>query len=169
MGNVAIAFVESTISFSDYVAIKRQKRIEHKRIRQLIPRYLARLNNSDVSITTLNLNSLGVDIQILRLLSSPLLSGTTRVQSLYLEGNRIDVEGATCIARILSRDTNLVDVSLSHNPGKYLLGREHLLFIRYLFVIFNDMSTTPSLLTSSRLIYTLFEHALISYLLNLNR
>ena len=117
MGNVAIAFVESTISFSDYVAIKRQKRIEHKRIRQLIPRYLARLNNSDVSITTLNLNRLGVDIQILRLLSSPLLSGTTRVQSLYLEGNRIDVEGATCIARILSRDTNLVDVSLSHNPG----------------------------------------------------
>jgi len=120
MGNVAIAFVESTISFSDYVAIKRQKRIEHKRIRQLIPRYLARLNNSDVSITTLNLNRLGVDIQILRLLSSPLLSGTTRVRSLYLEGNRIDVEGATCIARILSRDTNLVDVSLSHNPGKYL-------------------------------------------------
>ena len=120
MGNVAIAFVESTISFSDYVTIKRQKRIEHKRIRQLIPRYLARLNNSDVSITTLNLNRLGVDIQILRLLSSPLLSGTTRVHSLYLEGNRIDVEGATCIARILSRDTNLVDVSLSHNPGKYL-------------------------------------------------
>ena len=130
MGNVAIAFVESTISFSDYVAIKRQKRIEHKRIRQLIPRYLARLNNSDVSITTLNLNRLGVDIQILRLLSSPLLSGTTRVQSLYLEGNRIDVEGATCIARILSRDTNLVDVSLSHNPGKYLLG-EITLCIRY--------------------------------------
>jgi len=64
MGNVAIAFVESTISFSDYVAIKRQKRIEHKRIRQLIPRYLARLNNSDVSITTLNLNRLGVDIQV---------------------------------------------------------------------------------------------------------
>ena len=127
MGNVAIAFVESTISFSDYVAIKRQKRIEHKRIRQLIPRYLARLNNSDVSITTLNLNRLGVDIQILRLLSSPLLSGTTRVQSLYLEGNRIDVEGATCIARILSRDTNLVDVSLSHNPGKYIFwGRRTL-------------------------------------------
>ena len=127
MGNVAIAFVESTISFSDYVAIKRQKRIEHKRIRQLIPRYLARLNNSDVSITTLNLNRLGVDIQILRLLSSPLLSGTTRVQSLYLEGNRIDVEGATCIARILSRDTNLVDVSLSHNPGKFGKGGERTL------------------------------------------
>ena len=131
MGNVAIAFVESTISFSDYVAIKRQKRIEHKRIRQLIPRYLARLNNSDVSITTLNLNRLGVDIQILRLLSSPLLSGTTRVQSLYLEGNRIDVEGATCIARILSRDTNLVDVSLSHNPGKYFWGEEEILCICY--------------------------------------
>ena len=64
MGNVAIAFVESTISFSDYVTIKHQKRIEHKRIRQLIPRYLARLNNSDVSITTLNLNRLGVDIQV---------------------------------------------------------------------------------------------------------
>ena len=147
MGNVAIAFVESTISFSDYVAIKRQKRIEHKRIRQLIPRYLARLNNSDVSITTLNLNRLGVDIQILRLLSYPLLSGTTRVQSLYLEGNRIDVEGATCIARILSRDTNLVDVSLSHNPGKYLLGE---IFICILYTCLQWVSS--SLLTSSYLI-----------------
>jgi len=69
--------------------------------------------------------------QILRLLSSPLLSGTTRVQSLYLEGNRIDVEGATCIARILSRDTNLVDVSLSHNPGKYLLRGELYVYTLY--------------------------------------
>lgn len=80
MGNVAIAFIESTVSFSGYVQIKRQKRIEHKRIRSLIPRYLARLNNSDISITTLNLNGLGVDSTILRLLSYPFLSGETRVQ-----------------------------------------------------------------------------------------
>ena len=80
MGNVAIAFIESTVSFSGYVQIKRQKRIEHERIRSLIPRYLARLNNSDISITTLNLNGLGVDSTILRLLSYPFLSGETRVQ-----------------------------------------------------------------------------------------
>ena len=118
MGNVAIAFIESTISFSDYLHIKRQRRIEHKRIRSLIPRYLARLNECDVSITTLNLNGLGVDSQILRLLSHPLLSGETRVQELYLERNFIGPEGATCIARILSKDLgHLRDVSLAHNPS----------------------------------------------------
>ncbi|KAL7537141.1 hypothetical protein ACHAXR_011557 [Thalassiosira sp. AJA248-18] len=116
MGNVAIAFIESTISFSARVEVNRQKRIEHKRIRSLIPRYLARLNNSDMSITTLNLNGLGVDSKILRLLSSPLLSGRTRVQELYLEHNWIGVEGATCIARILSKDNHLKNVSLAHNP-----------------------------------------------------
>ena len=120
MGNVAIAFIESTLSFSEYMQIRRQKRIEHKRIRSLIPRYLARLNNSDISITTLNLNGLGVDSQILRLLSYPLLSGTTRVQALYLENNWIGVEGATCIARVLNcKDiVHLKDVSLAHNPGE---------------------------------------------------
>lgn len=116
MGNVAIAFIQSTISFSSYVEVKRQKRIEHKRIRTLIPRYIARLNNCDISITTLNLNGLGVDSKILRLLSGPLLSGETRVQELYLEHNWIGPEGATCIARILSKDKHLKDVSLAHNP-----------------------------------------------------
>lgn len=119
MGNVAIAFVESTISFSDYINSARLRRLEHKRLRSLIPRYLARLNDSDVSITTLNLNGLGVTAQILRLLSGPLLSGRTRVQELYLEHNRIGPEGTACIARILSKDVNLRDVSLAHNPGEY--------------------------------------------------
>ena len=119
MGNVAIAFIESTISFSEYMQIKRQKRIEHKRIRSLIPRYIARLNDSDLSITTLNLNGLGVDSQILRLLSCPLLSGTTHVQALYLENNWIGVEGAMCIARVLNCNVvHLKDVSLAHNPGE---------------------------------------------------
>lgn len=172
MGNVAIAFIESTISLSSYVEIKRQKRIELKRIRSLIPRYLARLNDCDISITTLNLNGLGVDNTILRLLSCPLLSGETRVQELYLEHNWIGPEGmccyaalisicvgvwdiicavpcivassialthstlslslslfisfsllnkgATCIARLLSRDNHLKNVSLAHNPGEWL-------------------------------------------------
>lgn len=102
MGNVAIAFIESTISFSSYVEIKRQKRIELKRIRSLIPRYLARLNDCDISITTLNLNGLGVDNTILRLLSCPLLSGETRVQELYLEHNWIGPEGMCCYAALIS-------------------------------------------------------------------
>jgi len=120
MGNVAIAFIQSSISFSSYLQIKRQKRIEHKRIRSLIPRYLARLNNRDISITTLNLNGLGVDCKILRLLSGPLLSGETRVRELYLQNNWIGPEGATCIARILSRDKHLKEVSLAHNPVGYV-------------------------------------------------
>eukprot|EP00579_Thalassiosira_antarctica_P008291 CAMPEP_0201883964 /NCGR_PEP_ID=MMETSP0902-20130614/16329_1 /ASSEMBLY_ACC=CAM_ASM_000551 /TAXON_ID=420261 /ORGANISM="Thalassiosira antarctica, Strain CCMP982" /LENGTH=333 /DNA_ID=CAMNT_0048412833 /DNA_START=265 /DNA_END=1266 /DNA_ORIENTATION=+ len=109
-------FMQNSLSLTDYVHIKRQKRIEHKRIRSLIPRYLARLNDRDLSITTLNLNGLGVDSQILRLLSGPLLSGETRVQELYLQHNRIGPEGATCIARILSQDKHLKVVSLAHNP-----------------------------------------------------
>ena len=117
MGNVAICFIESTVSFGEYVQVKRQKRIEHERIRTLIPRYLVRLNNSDVSITTLNLNGVGVDSQILRMLSRPLLSGQTRVQVLYLERTGIGPEvGATCIARLLSKDKNLKEVSLAGNP-----------------------------------------------------
>lgn len=116
MGNVAMAFIQSSITFSNYVHMTRQKRIEVKRIRSLIPRYLARLNNSDASITTLNLNGLGVDSQILRLLSGPLLSGETRVQELYLEHNWIGPEGATCIARLLSKDNHLTNVSLANNP-----------------------------------------------------
>ena len=117
MGNVAIAFIQSTLSLNDYLIIKRQRRIEHKRIRSLIPRYLARLNGRDVSITTLNLNGLGVDSQILRLLSNPLLSGETRVEEMYLENNRMGPEGAAILAKILSKDGHLRVVSLAHNPG----------------------------------------------------
>jgi len=116
MGNVAIAFIQHTVDLSYYVQIKRNERIEHKRVRSLIPRYLDRLNNSDISITKLDLDGLGVDSRILRLLSGPLLSGETRVRELYLQHNWIDPEGATCIARILSKDKHLKHVSLAHNP-----------------------------------------------------
>lgn len=116
MGNVAIAFIQSSVTFNSFLKNERQKRLEHKRIRTLIPRYLARLNNSDVSITTLNLNGLGVDSKIIRLLSKPLLSCETRVQELYLEHNGVGPEAATCIARLLSKDKHLKDVSLAHNP-----------------------------------------------------
>ena len=119
MGNVALAFVfEVGLNFSDNAHAKRKERIEHKRIRSLVPRYLARLKNFDKSITTLNLNDLGVDTQILRMLSNPLISGQTRVQELFLERNQIGLEGAMCIARILSKNQHLRNVSLAHNPGE---------------------------------------------------
>ncbi|KAL7548452.1 hypothetical protein ACHAWF_011745 [Thalassiosira exigua] len=116
MGNVAIYCIQSGVSLADYAQSQRRKRIEHKRITTLIPRYIARLNDRDISITSLNLSNLGVDSQMIRLLSSPMLSGETRVQELYLEHNMIGPEGATCIARSLSRDSCLKDVSLAHNP-----------------------------------------------------
>mmetsp|Transcript_7957 Transcript_7957/g.11968 ORF Transcript_7957/g.11968 Transcript_7957/m.11968 type:complete len:370 (-) Transcript_7957:156-1265(-) len=116
MGNVAIAFIQHSLDLTDSYRTRRQKRIEHKRIRSLIPRYLARLNDRDISINTLNLDGLGVDSQILRLLSGPLISGETRVMELYLQNNWIGPEGATCIARILSKDNYLRHVSLAHNP-----------------------------------------------------
>ena len=119
MGNIAIAFAYGTISVADALQIQHQKRIEQKRVRSLIPRYLARLNSYDVTVTTLNLDGLGVDSKILRRLSAALLSGGTRVRELFLQHNRIGPEEATCIARILSRDGHLRHVNLANNPGKY--------------------------------------------------
>jgi hypothetical protein len=119
MGNAALVFVfEVGLTLSDNAHAKRKERIEHKRIRSLIPRYLARLKNFDKSVTTLNLNDLGVDTQILRMLSNPLISGQTRVQELFLERNQIGPEGAIMCARILSKDQHLKNVSLAHNPGE---------------------------------------------------
>lgn len=119
MGNVAIAFIEGLISFTDNVKLKKQRQIEYKRIRTIIPRALAQLNNQDTSITTLDLSGLGVDLNILRLLSLPLIGGETRVEKLLLDHNNIGSEGATCIARIMSRDRNLLHVSLAYNPGEF--------------------------------------------------
>lgn len=118
MGNIAIALIYSSVHVADAVQSKRQKQLEQKRVRSLIPRYLARLHDRDCSIATLSLNGLGVDAKILRRLSGPLLSEYTRVRELYLEHNRLGPEEATCIARILSRNTSLEHVSLAHNPGK---------------------------------------------------
>jgi hypothetical protein len=118
MGNVAIAFIEVGLTLSDNAHAKRLERIEHKRIRSLVPRYLTKLKNFDESITTVNLNGLGVNAQILRMLSNPLISGETRVQELFLERNQIGLEGAMCIARILSKNQHLRNVSLAHNPGE---------------------------------------------------
>lgn len=119
MGNVAIAFIEGLISFTDNVKLKKQRQIEYKRIRTIIPRALAQLNNQDTSITTLDLSGLGVDLNILRLLSLPLIAGETRVEKLFLDHNNIGSEGATCIARIMSRDRHLLHVSLAYNPGEF--------------------------------------------------
>ncbi len=99
MGNVAIAFIEVGLTLSDNADAKRVARIEHKRMRSLVPRYLTRLKNFDESVTTVNLNSLGINAQILRALSYPLISGETRVRELFLERNQIGPEGAMCIAR----------------------------------------------------------------------
>lgn len=127
MGNVAIASIEGIMNSSDHIKLKKQRQMEYKRIRNIIPRLLVQLNNRDTSLTTLDLSGLGVDLHILRLLSLPLLSGETRVQKLFLECNKIGVEGATCIARIMSKDRHLQHVSLAHNPGEYLLWNYSLL------------------------------------------
>jgi hypothetical protein len=119
MGNVAISFIEVGMTLNDAVTAKRQQTRERKRIMSLIPRYLRALRNFDTSITTLNLNRLGVDTHDLRLFSIPLISGHTRVTELYLEGNQIGVEGATAIAKIICSARYLKDVSLANNPGKF--------------------------------------------------
>ncbi|KAL7517813.1 hypothetical protein ACHAWX_002701 [Stephanocyclus meneghinianus] len=117
MGNVAIAFIHSTVALNEFILSKYNARLEHKRIASLIPRYLSQLNQSDSTITTLNLNSLGVDCSVVKKLESPLLTKDgLRVQELYLEQNWIGSEGATCVARILSRDKHLKIVSLANNP-----------------------------------------------------
>jgi hypothetical protein len=115
MGNIAIAFATSTISFSEFVEGKRQKRLENNRVRSLIPTYIACLNRSDATITTINLNGLGVDTNILRLLTAPINRGQTRVTELFLENNWIGSEGAAVIARVLSHNIRLQFVSLAHN------------------------------------------------------
>lgn len=115
MGNIAIAFASSTISFSESVENKRRKYLESKRIRALIPTYIARLNRSDTSITSINLNGLGADTRILRLLTAPINRGQTRVEELYLEHNRVSSEGAAVVARVLSHNMHLTVVSLAHN------------------------------------------------------
>lgn len=118
MGNVAIAFIELGLTVNAKARENRLRSKERKRIMSLIPRHLCALRNFDTSITTLNLNGLGVDTQILRMLSSSLISGHTRVQELCLEGNQIGSEGAAAVARILSRDRHLKSVSLARNPGE---------------------------------------------------
>lgn len=116
MGNIAIAFATSTISFSEFVEVKRQKKLESKRVRSLIPTYIARLNRSDATITAINLNRLGVDTNILRLLTAPINRGqTSALTELYLEHNWFGPEGAAVVARVLSHNTNLKIVSVAHN------------------------------------------------------
>mmetsp|Transcript_12316 Transcript_12316/g.18285 ORF Transcript_12316/g.18285 Transcript_12316/m.18285 type:complete len:348 (-) Transcript_12316:427-1470(-) len=115
MGNIAIAFATSTISFSEFVEVKRQKQLENKRVRTLIPTYIARLNRSDETITTINLNGLGVDTNILRLLTAPINRGQTCVTELHLEHNWFGSEGAAVVARVLSHNIHLKIVSLAHN------------------------------------------------------
>ncbi len=115
MGNVAIAFIEVGLTLSDNAHAKRLERIEHKRIRSLVPRCG---ENFDESITTVNLNGVGVNAQVLRMLSDPLIAGQTRVRELFLERNQIGPEGAMVIARVLSRNHHLKNVSLAHNPGE---------------------------------------------------
>ena len=116
MGNIAIAFATSTISFSEFVEVKRQKRLEDKRISSLIPTYIKRLNRSDASISTINLNGMGVESNILRLLTAPIIKGQCpSVIELLLERNRIGSEGAAVIARALYHNNHLKIVSLAHN------------------------------------------------------
>jgi len=115
MGNIAIAFATSTISFSEFVEVKRRKHLEIKRVRSLIPTYIACLNRSDTTITSINLNGMGVDTNILRLLTAPINRGQTRVTELFLEHNWIGSEGAAVIARVLSHNSRLKLVSLAHN------------------------------------------------------
>jgi hypothetical protein len=117
MGNVAIAFINSSMALNEFLLSKYNARIEHKRLASLIPRYISRLNRSDSTITVLNLNNLRVDCAILKKLASPLQSnGNLNVEELYLENNRIGSEGATCVARILAADAALKIVSLANNP-----------------------------------------------------
>ena len=119
MGNVALAFIfEVGLTLSDNAHAKRQERLENERIRSLVPWYLTRLKNFDESITTLNLNGLCINTEILRMMSNPLISGHTRVRELFLERNQIGPEGAICIARILNKDQTLKNVTLAHNPGE---------------------------------------------------
>ena len=116
MGNIAIAFATSTISLSEFVEVKRQKQLENKRVRSLIPTYISRLNRSDATITSINLNGLGVDINILRLLTAPIHRGqTSTLTELYLEHNWFGAEGAVAVARVLRQNTHLKIVSLAHN------------------------------------------------------
>ncbi|KAL7502285.1 hypothetical protein ACHAXN_000277 [Cyclotella atomus] len=116
MGNVAIAFIESSMALNDFLQSKYAARLESKRIATLIPRYISCLNRSDSTITTLNLNNLGVDCNVVKKLAIPLTANMNLcVEELYLEHNKIGPEGATCIARIISKDACLKIVSLSHN------------------------------------------------------
>ena len=117
MGNVGIAFINSAVSLSEFLLSKYNARVEHKRLASLVPRYLARLEKSDSTITILNLNNLGVDCSIVKKLASPLLANTCLcVEDLYLENNWIGPEGATCVARILLEDKCIKVVSLANNP-----------------------------------------------------
>ena len=119
MGNVALAFIfEVGLTRSDNAHAKRQERLELKRIRSLVSWYLTRLKNFDRSITTLDFNGLCIDTKILRMMGNSLISGHTRVRELFLERNQIGPEGALCIARILSKDQTLKNVTLAHNPGE---------------------------------------------------
>ena len=123
MGNVALAFIfEVGLTRSDNAHAKRQERLELKRIRSLVSWYLTRLKNFDRSITTLDFNGLCINTKILCILGNSLISGHTRVRELFLERNQIGPEGAMCIARILSKDQTLKNVTLAHNPGERLGG-----------------------------------------------
>jgi hypothetical protein len=116
MGNVAIAFINSSMALNEYLQSKYNARLEHKRIASLIPRYISRLNRSDSTISTLNLNNLGIDCDVLKKLASPLAANENLcVEELYLEHNKLGPEGATCIARILTKDACLKIVSLANN------------------------------------------------------
>jgi hypothetical protein len=116
MGNVAIAFINSSMALTEFLQSKYAARLESKRIATLIPRYISCLNRSDSTITTLKLNNLGVDCSVVKKLASPLtMNMNLFLEELYLDHNNIGTEGATCIARIISKDACLKIVSLSHN------------------------------------------------------
>lgn len=117
MGNVAIAFIHSTVALNEFLLAKYNARLEHKRLASLIPRYISSLYRADSNISVLNLNNLRIDCNIVKKLASPLLANANLcVEELYLENNYIGAEGATCVARILSKDCSLKIVSLANNP-----------------------------------------------------
>lgn len=65
------------------------------------------------------------------------------MQKLFLEYNKIGSEGATCIARIMSKDRHLQHVSLAHNPGEY---NKCCAIVRCSIIEFASLILLPSLL-----------------------
>lgn len=114
MGNIAISVMNSSLAAVDELNTRQRKREERKRIKSMIPRYIEMLRKYDLSITSIDLNAFGVDGSMVRLLSASLI-GCTSVKELHLDHNIIDLEGATCVARVLSENQKMQYVSLAHS------------------------------------------------------